>query len=182
MDPWIEKMIRHVQTTPPSCLSGFQVFPSHADPWNDWAAWALTCSCGGNRGKLLGHSLKDCNPDDDGPPVFVSPLGFQCSTCGKTTEIIDTKHHGYDSEISKAAGTSHDSNYRGTGDRQAVPCPECGGNQFSITAFFAHPHFDLIEDEPELEPRVQEFFDSFDCHGTCASCGKESSLANFELA
>jgi len=130
---------------------------------------------------LLGHSLKECNPEYDGPPLFVSPLAFLCSSCGKTTEILDTKQHGYNSEISKG-GENYDSNYRGTGARQAVPCPECGTSEFSMTAFCAHPHFDLIEDEPELEPRAQEYFDSFDCRGKCAACGKESSLANFELA
>lgn len=48
--------------------------------------------------------------------------------------------------------------------------------------FCAHPHFDLIEDEPELEPRAQEYFDAFDCRGKCTGCGDEYSLANFELA
>ena len=148
----------------------------------DWAGWALTCSCGESKGKLLGHSLKDCNSDYDGPPLFVSPLAFLCSSCTKTTEIIDTKQHGYNSEIGKAVGESYDSNYRGTGERQAVPCPECGASEFSITAFCAHPHFDLIEDEPALEPRAQDYFHSFDCRGKCAWCGKESSLADFELA
>ncbi len=182
MHPFIEKMVRQVQQHPPSCLSGFCVSRSHAEPWSNWAGWSLTCSCGATKGKLLGHPLKECNPEYDGAPLFVSPLAFLCSSCGKTTEIIDTKQHGYNSEIGKAEGQSWDSNYRGSGERQSVPCPECGASEFSITAFCAHPHFDLIEDEPELEPRAQEYFDSFDCRGKCAACGKESSLANFELA
>ena len=182
MDPWIKKMVRQVQNNPPTCLSGFRATSSHAEPWNDWAGWSLACSCGATKGKLLGHSLTDCDPEYAGPPLFVSPLAFLCSSCGKTTEIIDTKQHGYNSEIGKAEGESLDSNYRGTGQRQSVPCPECAGTEFSITVLCAHPHFDLIEDEPELEPRAQEYFDAFDCRGKCASCGKESSLANFELA
>ncbi len=182
MHPWIEKMVRQVQNNPPSCLSGFRVTPAHAVPWNDWAGWALACSCGVRNGNLLGHPLVDCDPEYDGPPRFVSPLAFLCSSCGKATEIIDTEQHGYNSEINKAAGESDDSNHRGSGKRQSVPCPKCGGGEFTITAFCAHSHFDLIEDEPELEPRAQEYFDSFDCHGTCVSCGKESSLAHFELA
>lgn len=181
MDAWVKKMVRHVKETPPSCLCGFSVSPAHAKRWNGWAGWSLACSCGADRGKLLGHPLKDCNPRYDGPPVFVSPLAFFCSSCGKTTEIIDTKQHGYNSEISKP-GKSYDSNYRGTGKLQAVPCPECGEPEFSITALCAYPDFDLIEAEPELEPRAQEYIDSFDCLGRCAACGKELSLANFELA
>lgn len=101
MHPWIEKMVRHVRTTPPSCLGGFRVTPAHPEPWNDWIAWDLACSCGATEGKLLGHPLKDCNPEYDGPALFVSPLAFWCSSCGKTTEIIDTKQHGYNSEIGK---------------------------------------------------------------------------------
>lgn len=182
MDPFIEKMVRQVQQHPPTCLSGFRATPAHAERWNDWAGWSLVCSCGATKGRLQGHPLKECNPEYDGPPLFVSPLAFLCSACGNTTEIIDTKQHGYNSEIGKAEGQSCDSNYRGTGQRQNVPCPECGASEFSITAYCAYPHFDLIEDEPELAPRAQEYIDSFDCRGRCTSCGKESSLANFELA
>src|SRR5262245_7005437 len=127
MHPFIEKMVRQVNKTPPSCLSGFRVFPAHAEPWNDWTGWSLTCSCGATKGKLLGYPLKDFNPEYDGPPTFVSPLAFLCSSCGRTTEIIDTKQHGYNSEIDKAAGQkSWDSNYRGTGPRQSAACLECG--------------------------------------------------------
>jgi hypothetical protein len=127
--------------------------------------------------------LKKCKPDYDGAPLFVSPLGFRCSSCSKTTEIIDTKQHGYNSEIGKLEGErSYDSNYRGSGKRQPIPCPECGATEFSLKVFCAHPYFDLIEDEPDLAPRAQDYFDAFDCRGACASCGKESSLANFELA
>jgi hypothetical protein len=179
MHPWVQKMVRHVQSTPPSCLSGFRVTPAHAGPWNDWAAWALTCACGSSRGKLLGHPFNNGRGNES---LFVSPLAFQCSSCGKTTEIIDTKRHGYNAEIDKMEGKSYDFNARGTGERQAVPCPSCGGLDFSLTALCAHSHFELIEDQPELEPLAQEFFDSFICRGKCGSCGKESNLAGFELA
>jgi hypothetical protein len=131
---------------------------------------------------LLGHSLKDCNPEYDGPPEFVSPLAFLCSSCGKTSEIIDTKEHGYNSEIDRTEGGSWDSNYRGTGERMTVPCPECGGIEFFMTCLFAHQQFDLIEDEPELEPTAQDYFHWFECMGRCALCAKESILAGFELA
>ena len=130
MHPFIEKMVRQVQQHPPSCISGFRVSQSHAEPWSDWAGWSLACSCGATKGKLLGHPLKQCNPEYDGPPLFVSPLAFLCSSCGKSTELIDTKQYGYNSEIGKPEGQSWDSISRGSGDRQSVPCPECGASEF----------------------------------------------------
>jgi hypothetical protein len=45
-----------------------------------------------------------------------------------------------------------------------------------------HAHFDLIEDYPELEPRVQDFFDAFGRDGKCTTCGTESNIGDFELA
>jgi hypothetical protein len=142
----------------------------------------LACSCGATTGKLLGYPLKEFNPEYAGPPLFVSPLAFQCAACGRRAEVIDTKEHGYNSEIGKAAGQSFDSNCRGSGEPQAAACPACGGEEFAVTAFCCHQHFDLIEDEPELEPRAQEYFDGFECRGRCVACGRESSIAGFELA
>ena len=60
MNAWFKRMVRRVKDTPPSCLSGFAVSPSHAKRWDGWVGWALTCSCGANQGKLLGHALKKC--------------------------------------------------------------------------------------------------------------------------
>ena len=181
MGSWFQKMVKRVREVPPACLRGFTVTPLHPARWSGRVGWALRCRCGGRTGKLMAHPLAKYNPDYHGPPVFISPLAFRCAPCGKTTPIIDTQRHGYNSEIDKP-GESLDSNYRGTGRRQEVPCPKCGGREFSLTAFCAHSDFDLIEDEPELEPRAQEYFDWFECRGACASCGKQSSLADFELA
>ena len=63
MHPFIEKMVRHVQNTPPSCLSGFRVLPLISEPWNDWAGWSLTCSWGASKGKVLGYPSKDYDPE-----------------------------------------------------------------------------------------------------------------------
>lgn len=157
--------------------------PSHAEPWNGWAGWALACSCGSKNGKLLGHSLQDCNPEYDGPPSFGSPLAFLCASCDQITEIIDTKKHGYDSEMGLAGeGKSWDVNYHGSGPRQVVQCPNCSRNEFAITTNYSHSHFDHVEDEPELEPRAQDYFDCFACRGKCTECRTESVLASFELA
>jgi hypothetical protein len=113
----------------------------------------------------------------------LSPLAFRCAKCGTVTEIIDTNEHGYDAENGKIIESEfRSSTIRGNGERSAFPCTECKETEFQPTALFMHSHFDLIEDFPELEPRVQDFFDAFGCKGKCANCGTESSIADFELA
>jgi hypothetical protein len=156
MHPFIEKMVQQVRQHAPSCLSGFRVSTCDSEPWKDWAGWSLTCGCGSTKGKVLGYPLKDYDKEYKGPPVFISPLAFLCSSCGKTTEIIDTDLHGYNAEIERMSGQRYPT-VRGTGERTPIPCPHCRTTEFSVKAFCAHPHFDLIEDEPGLEPRAGVF-------------------------
>ena len=51
---------------------------------------ALSCGCGEKLGAILGHLLSKANPAYEGPKTFVSPLAFRCSSCRKTTELLDT--------------------------------------------------------------------------------------------
>jgi hypothetical protein len=71
---------------------------------------------------------------------------------------------------------------RGEGEPIAAACSACGEQQFTFKLCFMHAHFDLIEDEPELEPRAQDYFDAFNCDGKCVKCDQEASLANYETA
>jgi hypothetical protein len=182
MHEWIRKMVRHVQVTPPTCLRNVTAAPVHPNPWNDWTAWSLACSCGERRGKVLGYSLADYKRSYKGPELFISPLAFRCGACDKRAEILDTKKHGYNAEIRKRSGGSGDASYRGTGERKVFACPRCGASDFFVTVHFSYPHFDLMEDEPALEPHAQDFFHALDCRGACVACGNELSLANFETA
>lgn len=182
MSEWFDKVVRHVLHTPPSCLSGFVCEPITSGSWANRAIWTVTCRCGESIGRVLGYQLGDFNPEYKGGDRFIGPLAFRCSACDRVTEVIDTKQHGYNSEIGKPDGKSWDSNYRGTGERVTIPCPGCKGQLFSVTTEFGHQHFDLVEDEPELEPRAKEYFDSFALRGRCVGCGKESVLTDFELA
>jgi hypothetical protein len=170
MHPFLEKMIRQVQMTPPRCLAGFRARPSRSSTWNHEVGWSLACPCGATTGEVCGHPLKN---------LFVSPLGFGCSSCGKATEILDTKQHGYNAEVAKAQGTNWDSNAHGTGEKQAIPCPGCGENKFAVMTFFGHNNFDLVEDCPDLQATAQDYFR---CEGKCAACGNTSKLVGFELA
>lgn len=183
MHSWIEKIVRRVRETPPACLEGFQVTPVLKEPWNHWVTWAVSCTCGTDTGRLKGYPLKDYNSEYDGPELFLSPLAFECTSCNKTTEIIDTKLHGYDSECDKLQGKpTLDANSRGSGMPKIFACPHCGETGFQLQVQCAHPHFDLIEDSPELEPRTQDFFDAFGVRATCKVCGTESNPASYELA
>jgi hypothetical protein len=178
MHDWVEKMLQHVQSTVPTCLKEFWVTSAPEREFDNWVGWSLGCQCGDDVGRVLGYPLSKIDPEQTRESeCYVSPLAFQCSSCNKTTELFDTKLHGFDAEV----GGIH-VHYHATGDRTAIPCPHCGATKFSVTAFFLHSHFDLFEDQPELEPRTQNFFGWFDCCGLCESCGKETSLANFETA
>lgn len=172
-DEWFQRIARHVQQTPPRCLGGFSFpAPKEPQPWADSVAWPLTCSCGGTTGQFLGYP----SPSGD---WLLSPLAFRCSKCAMVTDVFDSNRHGYNSEIGSGGGCGYP---LGTGEPTAFACPKCSGTDFSVSGHFMHSHFDIIEDEPELEPRAQDFFDSVDFRGTCTGCGATVGFANFETA
>lgn len=169
-DEWFARIVRHVQRTPPRCLGGFSFRePQESQPWAESVGWSLTCSCGGTTGQFLGY------PSEHG---LLSPLSFRCSKCAKVTEVFDSNRHGYNSEIG-AGGCGYP---LGTGEPTAFACPKCSGTEFSAAGRFMHSHFDVIQDEPELEPRAQDFFDSVAFGGTCSGCGAAAEFANFKTA
>lgn len=181
---WYERMVRQVLEHPPTCLQGFETrsIPPADDFWDDRTTWNLACPCGNGSGQILGYSLKEFREDYEGPLMFVTPLAFRCSACRKTTEIIDTDLHGYDGECKARFGGYGAATYRGTGERAIYTCRECKNTAFHVTACFQYSHFDIIEDEPELESVAQDFFDWFDCGGVCTSCGIQQSIGDYELA
>ncbi|HTN74148.1 MAG TPA: hypothetical protein VL096_02835 [Pirellulaceae bacterium] len=181
---WYEQLVQHVLDHAPKCIGEFQVrLTLPADSiWENRTEWELVCSCGSKTGQILGYSLGDLAQDYDGPLTFVTPLGFSCSSCNRLTEIIDTELHGYDGECKARFDGSGAATYRGTGERKVFACEKCGGGQFSAKAHFQYSHFDIIEDEPELAPVAQDFFDFFECTGVCSGCGQEQSIGGYELA
>jgi|GEM_PF-1480326 hypothetical protein len=174
-----ERLVRQVLEHAPSCLDRFHTerLPLEDDTWDDRVKWKIVCPCGAERGKILGYPLGDLKPTYDGPVVFVSPLAFQCSSCDRAIEIIDTAKHGYDGECGHGAAT-----FRGEGDRATFACQSCNESTFRVATCFQHSHFDIIEDEPELEPVAQNYFDWFACKGVCTSCGEEQCFGDYELA
>jgi hypothetical protein len=157
---------------PPRCISGFT-----AEAVRDQAptTFHLTCGCGCQIGNLLGYPLSSFKPeftDSD----FVGPLAFLCTQCGKTTEVIDTRIHGYDGEIGSSV------TIRGKGKRAAFQCAKCKTEEMRVTVHFQYDggELDLTEDDPSID--VQDFFGGFDAQGKCAICQEEFSIASFELA
>ena len=182
LDPWNRKLYRRVRTVAPACLHGFGVTAAHGDGPAERVRWGLACRCGERTGRVLGYSVKDFRKDYDGPDVLIGPLAFCCSACGKTTEMFDSAKHGLEAEFGKRGEKFIDTNLRGSGERQAIRCPECEASEYDVIASFMFAHFDHIDDEPGLEPWAQDFFDSFGCIGRCESCGTEWLIAGFELA
>lgn len=176
---WYERMVRQVLEKPPSCLDGFQAecVPLKDDIWNDRVEWKIICPCGGDNGKILGYPLAELKSDYDGPVLFVSPLAYECSSCDRTIEIIDTNRHGYDGEYGYGSAT-----IRGQGDRKSFACRSCNAMTFRVETCFQHSHFDHVQDEPELKPVAQNYFDWFACTGICISCGEEQGFGDYELA
>jgi hypothetical protein len=187
----VKRMERRLRKTPPRCVRGFQCKPSRLPkPFDDnfRTVWRLACSCGGQRGTILGHALRDYNPRSEGPE-FISPLGFKCSACGKTTEVLDTDLHGYHPEVAKVEGGVGSAKIRGHGRRKQYPCPHCGAREFTVTVGFVYWDFDLFLDEAELvtEGRwkardfahPEDFFNVFLSYGRCTSCGRVSEFTDF---
>lgn len=178
-DADIDRVIRRVQTTPPTCLQGFVCRAAHAEDWEDRARWSIACRCGGEVGTALGYPINEVSGDPNASDQFVGPLAFRCAACGVTTEIIDTGVHGYNAELTHSDGTM-----RGDPDALRTParCPSCANDTCSVVLSFGHSHFDHIEDDPSLADRAQDLFDSFACLAGCSACGDEWWVAEFELA
>lgn len=182
MDATYERIAQHLRSTPPSCVRNFRLIPAELPVnWDDSckSVWRLSCSCGGEQGRVLGFPRRECNKDYDGPECFLSPLSFECMACGEVAEIIDTDKHGYHSEVAKRDGGIGSVKYRGQGQPESFPCPACQGNVFEVTVGFVYwpACFDLFLEEPELP--CEDFFIVFLSYGRCVACRQLSVLTDF---
>ena len=172
-----DQIAEHIRNTPPICVNGFHLTTAHLpEPWdnNFTTVYRLNCKCGSGAATILGHPLRDYNPDcDDNDEDLITPLGFQCSQCNIITEIIDTDIHGYHSEVANLEGDIRSVKYRGDGSRTKYKCPKCSTTTFKdVTVGFVYWDFDIMIDEPELPG--QEFFNVFLFYVSCQSCGHVS--------
>jgi hypothetical protein len=166
---------------PPACIADFDLLPIPAEGQNDnRTAFALRCKCGSRRGSVLGYPLRSVRGDYLGPELFVSPLAFFCSSCGKTTEIIDTEIHGYHPALKIYLGESTQPvNLRGAGDREPFRCPKCDGTETEVIVEFGYSGAERDIEEDSQTGHIEEFFLGFYAHGACARCGEKVIIAEF---
>jgi hypothetical protein len=189
----VKRLAKRLRSTPPSCVGGirltrarFPIAPSRVKSYcMDWehavkSVWRLGCACGAERGRVLGYPLHEWIPDFD-DPIFIGPLAFECSACGKVTEFLDTDVDGYHANVAKFQGGVGSVKVRGDGPRRRFPCPACRGDLFVVTVGFIYwpAAIDLFFDEPDLPIPIQEFFNEFLCYSRCVSRGEVSAITEF---
>lgn len=176
-----DAFVEMLKQTPPSCLADSNpIAAALPEPWDDnpKSIWKLSCRCGGSHGRVLGYSLKDYRPDYDGSLMLLGPLGFECLSCKAITEFFDTDVHGYHAEVARLEGSDGGSSkLRGSGPRQAFPCPGCQGENFSVIVAFVFWNADELAEE--FDGNWQDLFNVFLCYVTCASCGRVSNPTDF---
>jgi hypothetical protein len=144
--------------------------PEHMNP-----VFALFCQCGGARHYV--HCYRWINADFNNAVVTLSPLALQCADCRKTTDLLDTDVHGYDSELGHISST-----VRAQGTQVVFECPKCGRQALEAFVRFEYSD-DLFDgDFPEFAGREQELFTWFNLVGRCPRWSHLLPVADFECA
>jgi hypothetical protein len=171
----LEELQAHLRRTPPRCAQAFRLtstpIPHSFAPENFGTAWTIGCACGSGEGAFLGYS--DWGGERH-PDTFSSPLAFECAGCGRVTEILDTRRHGWEVECGLESNK-----YRGEGARARYHCPSCGKDRFRITVAFWYwdAAFDELVGEPDLA--AENYFNEFQAFGTCVDWGVETPMTAF---
>lgn len=159
-------------THPPRCLSSVtaHALKGHeiAEEHEAFAHFALSCSCGERIWLVLGYLPE--------PDLMLSPLTLTCAKCGRSAEIFDIEKHGYDAEMKNGCCSR-----RAEGAPMRFRCPKCNSALFQATAVVS---YQMEESELEVEERekVQDLFDTFGLDLTCAQCGHETIVCDYECA
>ncbi len=176
-----EQLVERLRITAPACLNDCRLGQGQlSKPFdtNPCSVWTVACNCGGSTGKFLGYPLSDYSKDYEGPECFLSPLAFECNTCKKVTEILDTNLHGYHSDVARREENDLGSGkLRGEGPRKAFACTGCASTQFNVTVAFVFWYADELAEE--FEDRWEDLFNVFLCECKCVSCGHISRPTDF---
>lgn len=166
-----------VNSCKPRCLSEVSATPTHAIQKSECISisYALSDpSTGSEFAKVLGHPLRDYNPEFSTDTDFISPLSV-CWTDAIETVIFDSDIHGYHGEMEASA------KLHGEGPKKAFACISCHNETFSVSVQLDYWDAceDLLEDEPDLS--VQDFFCNIIVQGVCQQCGSRNVILNMDL-
>jgi hypothetical protein len=162
---------------PPRCLRGLSTVPQvdpvpGLDRQADEASFRVACPCGERACYVLGYFWEGEGPTPRN--IFVGPLALECPQCGRVSEFIDTRQHGYNGE------QGCDGNMTGEGPRVRFPCPQCGEVPLAVTAVFSYDGHEYDPLDPKARP--QDYFGSVGVCGECSRCGKRILNIGFETA
>lgn len=166
---------------PPACIAAFRLKAlrsgTHDGPPTKFG---LACECGSERGSVVGFRLRSLRTDYSGPETLVSPLAFVCSSCSKTTEIIDTDVHGYHGALQRYCGeSSKPATIRGSGPREAFECPTCNSTEMRVVVTFYYSGAEQDIEEDDETGHMEDFFVGFNAQGSCSQCGAIAPFAEF---
>jgi len=139
---------------------------THVPPHEELAAWTITCTCGGDTGKLLGVRKDD---------IYVSPVLFGCSGCGKSTTLFDETVDGWNGEVDRKRRRR-----KTPPSTFALRCARCKTTAWRPAVVLAYQCQE--GDLGEAASRWQDFFDAVGIGGTCVGCGAVTLPASFECA
>lgn len=163
-------LVRHSWSHPPRCLSNVTATPV-INPKEDHEAFShfvLSCRCGANVWHIHGFI-----PEAE---LLLCPLTLECDACGGRAEVFDVEKHGYDAELGNGCYSR-----RAEGAEVEFSCPKCKGRTFGATAIVSY-QMDEEEIDAELEPRKQDLFDTFGLSVSCAACGFDGVVSDYECA
>lgn len=166
-------LAEHAYQFPPRCIRqlrpaperGLARFPFHA-------CFSVGCPCGERAAYLGCYSVSEgANP----VKIFIGPLAIECPACGRVSDLLDTRHHGYDGEL----GSS--STMIGDGERARYACSDCGVRPMLVCPTFS---YQLNDDDfaATAEGRPHDFFDCFALEGRCSGCDTLRRITDFECA
>jgi hypothetical protein len=174
LEEGVNPLVWYAHRHPPRCIAGLCPVPLNPPPPElqatpDAAYFAVGCPCGTRAVYPVGYHTKTMYGQD----IFVGPLAVECPSCGRESELIDTRKHGYNGE------QGGDCNMNGEGRRGRFPCPRCGAVPMTLMPGFS---FEGYYFETKRR-RPQDFFGVFWLDCRCSQCGRKVHLVDgFECA
>jgi hypothetical protein len=170
-------LVDYAYRHPPRCIKDLNPVPledsvAGLKRYDYVAYFRVRCPCAEPNAYLLGHFWE--GEGRTPAKIFVSPLAVECPSCGRVSELIDTRQHGWDGE------QGCDCNKTGEGPRVRFPCPQCGDAPLAVIPGFSYQGHEY--DPLNLRTRQQDMFGWFLLYARCSRCGNLWSVTDFETA